>query len=42
MGKHRKEEDCSMCRGRGYTTYNKDNSEVRIPCAGCNGSGKQP
>ncbi|QVQ50634.1 hypothetical protein J4H86_17225 [Spiractinospora alimapuensis] len=42
-GKHRKPpEDCGMCGGKGYTTCNKDNEEVRITCVGCNGSGQQP
>lgn len=40
MGKHGKQEDCSMCNGTGKQTYNVDNKTETRNCSGCRGTGK--
>ncbi|MFD0682912.1 hypothetical protein [Actinomadura fibrosa] len=40
MGKHGKQEDCSMCNGTGQQTVNMDNKTEHRSCSGCRGTGK--
>jgi DnaJ-class molecular chaperone len=41
MGKHKKEEDCSACNGKGGSWKTNDGERFWQNCALCNGSGKQ-
>ncbi|MFL6056648.1 MAG: ATP-binding protein [Actinoallomurus sp.] len=40
-GKHKKDEDCSACNGKGGSWKTNDGDRFWAPCALCNGRGKQ-
>jgi len=40
MGDHRKELNCSHCRGTGKDTASRDGKVEEVPCALCGGTGK--
>lgn len=42
MGQHRKEVNCSGCKGHKTIEKWNDGTCEHIPCPLCNGTGKQP
>jgi DnaJ-class molecular chaperone len=42
MGGHRKEVNCTGCRGHGKVQESRDGTVVWVDCILCNGTGKAP